>query len=151
MTVISLFFTLGRFYIRWKTRRRFYWDDLFHGFAMVFLIAFASSWQVFGPKEYLYHLYRLNIIKVVPPAWNVTDQRWNITNILLFWCVVYMVKASFLALYWPIFELSAKFRIAWRIATAYTAVSFGITLLWVFWTCGSPVNYLDRGMIHLHG
>jgi len=50
------------------------------------------------------------------------------------------VKASFLALYWAIFEVSKKFRMAWWAVTAYTSVAFLATLLASFWNCTKPTH-----------
>ncbi|KAF2729981.1 hypothetical protein EJ04DRAFT_501336 [Polyplosphaeria fusca] len=141
-TAFAFLVTLGRFYVRLAARRS-NWSDVFHGLAIAFLIAFTSTWLVFGFQEYNMDLYKLGVIKEKPPERTNRQYQFNAANTIIFWCVIYSVKASFLAFYWSIFEVSGKFRIAWRIAASYTAVSFVVTLLWTFWVCGSPLNYLD--------
>ncbi|KAF2732953.1 hypothetical protein EJ04DRAFT_440109 [Polyplosphaeria fusca] len=143
-TTIAILVTFARFYIRWTTRRRFQWDDLFHGFAIAFLITFTATWPTFGIHDYNSGLYALGLTQIEPPPRTPREDRMNVANTLIFWCVIYSVKASFLALYWPIFEVSGRFRVAWRITASYTAISFVITLLWSFWLCGSPMNFLDQ-------
>ena len=59
----------------------------------------------------------------------------------LFWITLYLVKASFLALMWCIFKVSAGFRKAWWTVAIYTFVTFWIIFLSRFWQCGSPSTY----------
>lgn len=79
----------------------------------------------------------------VKPSNPHRNAQLNAANSLIFWCVIYSVKASFLALYWHIFEISLKFRIAWAFAAVFTFISFGMTLMWGFWLCGSPKYFPD--------
>jgi len=66
--------------------------------------------------------------------------------LVMYWCLKYSVKASFLALYWYIFDLSNCFRVVWASLTVYTALSFPVTLLAIFWHCGTPDKFMDLGM-----
>ena len=145
MTALACFFTIGRFAIHWHRRRRLAWDDFFNGVAMLFCLAFTATYHMFAPTEYNSQLAAMGIIpesevKVGDPSLNA---RLNAANSLIFWCVIYTVKASFLALYWHIFEVSWKFRIAWAFAAVFTFISFTVTLMWGFWLCGIPKYFPD--------
>ena len=59
----------------------------------------------------------------------------------LLWVTLYLVKASFLALMWCVFSVSAGFRKAWWIVTVYTFITFWIIFLSRFWQCGGPSTY----------
>ncbi|KAF2439328.1 hypothetical protein P171DRAFT_436025 [Karstenula rhodostoma CBS 690.94] len=145
LTVIALLVTLGRFAIHWHRRQRIAWDDFFNGLAMAFLLAFTATYQVYGPADYTKQLYAMGLIKEddVIHSDETRNARYNAANALLFWCVIYAAKASFLALYWHIFAFSTKFRIAWAVTTAYIPTSFAITFMWSFFLCGNPKYFPD--------
>lgn len=112
---------------------------------MVFLLAFTGTYQVYGPADYTKQLYGMGLIKEdeVVQSDEKRDAKYNAANALLFWCVIYAAKASFLALYWHIFAFSTKFRIAWAVTTAYIPTSFAITFMWSFFLCGNPKYFPD--------
>ena len=60
---------------------------------------------------------------------------------MLMWTTLYLVKATFLALTWNIFEISAGFRKAWWAVTVYTFLTFWPDVLSELWACGSPADY----------
>lgn len=142
---MALLTTLGRFAIHWKRRQRIAWDDVFNGMAMVFLLAYTGTYQVFGPADYTNQLYGMGIIKKedIIEGNARKNARYNAANTLLFWCVIYAAKGSFLALYWHIFSYSTKFRIAWAVTTAYIPASFIVTFMWSFFLCGNPKYFPD--------
>lgn len=138
--------TLGHFIICYHTYH-LSWDDMLNGLAVVFLLAYVGTWQAVGPYVYGLQLFSLGLSPEPPDV--VLDSKtvtnYNIANTLLFWCVIYSVKASLLALYWRIFRVSVGFRRAWWLATAYTTLAFFITFLWGFWQCGAPKDFLNDG------
>ena len=92
-TSVAVALTLGRFHIRRKYSY-FYWDDLSNGLAVLCLIIYS----VFADLEVVNDLD--------------TALYWQIglaANMLL-WTILYLVKASFLAFCWLIFQISQKFR-----------------------------------------
>ena len=62
---------------------------------------------------------------------------------LLRWTTLYLVKASFLALCWHVFNVSETFRKAWWIVVGYTFLSYWPVILNFFWICGDPSKYAD--------
>ena len=74
-------------------------------------------------------------------------QKFNLANSILFWCSIYAVKASFLALYWSIFEISNGFRLAWALSTFYMIGSFIGTLMVRFSVCGKFEDVTNIGQL----
>jgi hypothetical protein len=138
--------TAGRFWLRWRKIGKIGWDDILNGIACVFLLGFMITYQLYLPITYNAELYALGLSDTPPDP---NDFEWvlkmNVANIILFWCTIYTVKASFLALYYLIFNPSRAFRIAWWSVAAYTVLSFLITFLAVFWHCQSPPDVVDLG------
>jgi hypothetical protein len=121
------------------------WDDFFNGVAMLFCIGFTVTYHLIAPTDYNSQLAAMGIIpeSEVKVSNHSRNSKLNSANSLIFWCVIYAVKASFLALYWQVFEVSQKFRIAWAFAALFTFLSFGVTLMWGFWLCGNPKYFPD--------
>lgn len=71
----------------------------------------------------------------------------NAANGALFFCTLYAVKASFLALYWNLFEVSTRFRVIWGLSCVVTAASLLAILLSVFWQCGRPRDAFKKGRV----
>jgi hypothetical protein len=144
-TAISVVFTLGRYLIRYYKRKRMGWDDILNGIAVFFLLGFLGTWQIIGPPLYHQQLFLQGLTSTEPPAIDShTVLSVGIANSLLFWCTIYCVKASFLALYWILFNVSDQFRIAWWLVTAYTVVAFLTTFVITFLKCGSMEDILDE-------
>ncbi|CAI6339408.1 unnamed protein product [Periconia digitata] len=129
-TVAAVIMTLGRFAIHWRKNKRLSWDDHFNGIALIFLVGYVMTYQI------CMSIYENGITDPVLLL------RANIANTVLFFTTIYAVKASFLALYWKIFELSRGFRVAWILVSIFTFTSFLATFLSMFWQCGSP-KYFD--------
>lgn len=128
-TALSTLFTFGRFYIHFLKKKRFIWDDVFNGLALLCLVTFCSIYQHYGPQKYNHQLNKA----ALPKKPKYSEKQFTAENnaaIILFWCVIYSTKASFLALYWMLFEVSRRFRIAWWVIAVYTALSFVATVLW---------------------
>ena len=67
--------------------------------------------------------------------------RTSLTAEMLLWCTLYLVKASFLALMWTIFNISLGFRRAWLVVTVYTFITFWPVFFSALWQCGNPSDY----------
>lgn len=129
---VAIILTIGRLIIHWRKNKRYIWDDALNGLALITLLAFCSTYQVYGPEKYDMQLYDAGVA-VKKPILDTNSKRlkcFNDATIVLFWCVIHFVKFSFLALYWTLFELSRKFRVAWWVVTVYTVMSFLATVLW---------------------
>lgn len=144
MTATNILLTAGRFRIHWRKHHRFDWDDYFNAIALLLLIVFNGIFTVAIPIEYNAALYAWGLSDREPTEQEeILNMRLITANMFLFFLIIYAVKASFLALYWQIFNISSGFRVAWKLVTVYTALSFLMSFLAVFWTCGSPRDFLD--------
>lgn len=143
MTAVAVLLTTGRFIIHWRKNRKLHWDDWLNALALMFLVATICLFEIYVPIEYNAILYSMGLSTRPPTDLEaVRDMKLNIADILLFFCTVYSVKASFLALYWQIFQVSRGFRIAWYSLTTYIIVSFIVSVVTVFTRCG-PAQYFD--------
>ncbi|PVH94103.1 hypothetical protein DM02DRAFT_540184 [Periconia macrospinosa] len=144
MTVLAALFTAGRFIIHWRKNHKLRWDDWFNAVALVFLIAMIVLFEIYVPDQYNAILYMKGLSDRKPTKLQaVRDMKFNIASMIFFFCTIYAVKASFLALYWQIFEVSARFRIAWLFLTAYTAIGFVVSVVTVFTRCGAPQYFAN--------
>jgi hypothetical protein len=141
MTIGAGLLTVGRFIIHWRKNRKHGSDDYFNALALVFLLAFIILFEIYVPIEYNAILYSKGLSNRPPTQVEaVRDMKLNIAGIVLFFCTIYSVKASFLALYWQIFQISKRFRLAWFCLAVYTILSFVVSFITVFTRCG-PANY----------
>ena len=62
---------------------------------------------------------------------------------MFLWTILYLVKASFLALCWCIFSVSARFRLIWWMISIFTFLTYWPILLGELWACGSPAAFSD--------
>lgn len=144
---LDIVLTFGRLYIRRRKVRKLLWDDILNGVALVALIAFIATYQVYLPSEHNIELYGLGLSGSAPTKEQmIFSLKLNMANVVLFWIVIYLVKSSFLALYWTVFSVSSGFRKAWGLVATYTVISFCATFLALFWHCGHPKGVVDPGM-----
>lgn len=146
MTVLATLTTAGRFIIHWRKNRKLCWDDWFNAIALVFLIALIVIFEIYVPDTYNAILFQKGLSDVKPTkSQAVRDMKFNLATLIFFFCTIYAVKASFLALYWQIFRLYAKFRIAWILLAAYTVLGFVVSIVTIFFRCGNPQYYMNLG------
>ncbi|KAF2116897.1 glycoside hydrolase superfamily [Lophiotrema nucula] len=148
MTALSILLTVGRFVLRWRKLRRLGWDDMLNALAAVLVIPFivvSDSYMAYDLELQRYIWGLREAPPSAPDPKKVAERELVVT--LLFWTIIYVVKASFLALYWYLFEVSTRFRIAWAVAAALTTVSYGITCLSSLWECGSPSKLFNNIMV----
>jgi hypothetical protein len=88
-----------------------------------------ATWQCYVPIEYQAQAYKTGLQKDPPPYFVdlMESVRIASANLVVFWCTIYCVKASFLALYWHIFQTSKRFRVAWRVLVVYCVKFCGYT------------------------
>ncbi|KAL5114927.1 hypothetical protein ACEQ8H_007174 [Pleosporales sp. CAS-2024a] len=148
LTIIAFLLTAGRFAIHWRKNRKLRWDDWLNALALVFLITLVAIFEVYVPIEYNAILYSKGLSNRPPTNLEVLrDMKLNIATLILFFLVIYSVKASFLALYWEIFEVSSRFRIAWFVLAGYMGAAFVVTLITIFTRCGPAKDFANLVMI----
>ncbi|KAF2277582.1 uncharacterized protein EI97DRAFT_298194 [Westerdykella ornata] len=136
---VCLLLTAGRLILRWKKLRTLHADDIWNAIAAFLVIPFVVVGLIALPIEYRSQLYYLRRVGE-PPSLDemILSYRVNFASLVFFWLILYSVKASFLSLYWKIFAVSTWFRYVWWISTAFITTSFLITIISIFWQCGSP-------------
>lgn len=108
--MLDILITFGHFYIRWALVQKFHMDDVLNGAALVALIGFIATYQVYLPTEYNAELYSLSLSSMALTEKDmVFSLKMTLANVMLFWIVIYLVKALFLALYWTLFRTSPGF------------------------------------------
>ncbi|KAF5875879.1 uncharacterized protein Bfra_002275 [Botrytis fragariae] len=145
---ISTVLTFGCFYIRWQKGKSLHLNDIFNALALGSLLAFAITYQVYLPIQYGYQLYALGLGGYIPSDDQLMyAQNVGIVNIVFFWVTIYLVKASFLALYWALSSVSNAFRKWWLAVAIYTGISFLATFFAIFWSCKTPSHLEDVGIV----
>lgn len=146
MTAIASLLTVGRFIIHWREHHKLHWDDWLNTLALIFLVTVTIIFEVCIPVEYNAILYRKGLSNRSPAQIDaVRNMKLNVTAMLLFFCTIYSVKESLLALYWQIFWFSRRFRIAWFSLMAYIVSSFIVTIVTVFTRCGAARYFANIG------
>ena len=141
---VDILLTGGRLYIHWKNIKKIRLDDIFNVIALLFLLGFMITWQCAAPPALELQMYKMGLSSKAPQHFDAQEAlRYQTANLVLYWCLKSSVKGSFVALYWYIFDFCKRFRITWVLLTIYTILSFLITLLAIFWHCGSPTTVMD--------
>ena len=130
MGAAAIVVTCGRLLIRWRYYGTFKADDIFNTLALLLLFAFFIVTDLLGWDPAIENDF-------------VATNNFQLATNLLMWTTIYAVKASFLALLWNVFSVSANFRRLWWVITVYTFLTFWVIFLSEFWQCGSPTNYAD--------
>ncbi|KAF2259079.1 hypothetical protein CC78DRAFT_586403 [Lojkania enalia] len=136
MAGLSVLLTIGRFVIRWQKLGRLYWDDILNGVAAVLVVVYIiSAFTTYVPYQFELRLWRLGLRDDEPDDTRAQIyNRFQLASVILFWTIIYIVKASFLALYWHLFEVSVRFRVAWWAVAVFIALSYAVTIGLFIWT-----------------
>ena len=127
----------GRCRIRYKQAGKLSCDDYLNLAAAIILLCSAIIYQVaisVGGQIGL-SVPTTAQLKLMGTVQLVDNMVW--------WAIVFLVKASFLATYWNLFKISKAFRVAWWIVVAYTSITFLALFLAPLWLCGNPSNATD--------
>ncbi|KAF2730197.1 hypothetical protein EJ04DRAFT_527150 [Polyplosphaeria fusca] len=117
--------------------RHFGWDDYFHALALLLLFGFIITLDVNQSREDKFRSHSATVEDYIVFA------RLQYVYTIFMFGSIYAVKASFLALYFQIFRISRRFRIAWSFATTFIVAAFLATVLSYLWTCGGPGDVFD--------
>ncbi|KAF2740933.1 hypothetical protein EJ04DRAFT_592539, partial [Polyplosphaeria fusca] len=123
-------------------------NDALNGVAAALVIVFTGTLFTYLSIDYYAQQYFVGMREEPPSIEDLSyAAKMNLATILLFWLIIYVVKASFLALYWHLFGVSRRFRIVWWITASFLVISFLITTIAPFWHCGSPSNIVNQVMV----
>ncbi|KAH7130796.1 hypothetical protein B0J11DRAFT_603180 [Dendryphion nanum] len=98
MTTFSLLFLPARLYARFKTARRFYWDDFFVVFAWILLLAITASCTAFNSVTYDIMAIGAGKKKFPPNVRVITMQFSRLFTIIpmIFYAGLWSIKIAFL-------------------------------------------------------
>ena len=130
--------SLGRFVVRKQTIGNFFCDDFTHGFAAIVLIAFSVICSKLYPLTQELGLYEAQERPKPSSAALERFLRFEFAAILLFYVVIYTVKATFLLFYRQLFGVNRMFTRYWWGVTIYTVICCLASFLSAFWTCETP-------------
>ena len=140
---LSVFLTVGRFWIRISIIRSLSWDDAVHLLGLLFLLAQISIVTAAASM-----MYDLDEYDVNPTGEQITLLfHLDVAGLVMTWSCVYAVKAAFLLLYRRIFHISKAFTRVWWITSIYVLVTFGVLLVGSLTQCGSAPELGDLGMV----
>ncbi|KAH7116762.1 hypothetical protein B0J11DRAFT_100471 [Dendryphion nanum] len=144
MTATSVLLTAGRLAIRWNTIRKIGLDDWLNTVAALLCIPFVVTTMQYLPDEYWAQRYYLGLGGELPSQERqILANKLELATLILFWLIIYLVKASFLALYWHLFRVSSKFLVVWWFTTGFIILSFLVTMTSILWKCGRPVDLIN--------
>ncbi|KAK5166446.1 uncharacterized protein LTR77_007989 [Saxophila tyrrhenica] len=135
-----------RCYARITDTHRLYADD-YCMLAALFFLGTNAVLQTLQAESLYYVVYASVGLR---PMEGLLDEgniyvRYQFAIIALFWTIVWSVKASFLVLYWRLFDgLKADRRILLGVAAFTVAAYIGCWFASV-WTCHPPSTYFDFG------
>jgi hypothetical protein len=123
-------------------------DDCLIFFALASLLALCVLETIQLPSLY----YITGILAGTVPISTVEliiDQTENyllyqFPIVVLFWTVLWSVKAAFLALYWRLFRDLTWYRRAWYLLAAFTFLAYGGCLVTLTLSCGTDVRNFFR-------
>lgn len=136
-----------RCYARINEFQRLFPDDCWVISGLVVLLVNATL-QTLQAHSLYYIVY--SGAGLAPAGQELLDQgnvyvRYEIAIIGLFWTVTWCVKASFLALYWRLFDGSPDYRRLWWPVSVFTALAYVGCWFASVWTCHPPSTYFDFG------
>ncbi|CAH0041172.1 unnamed protein product [Clonostachys rhizophaga] len=146
-SVASLFVTL-RLTVRWRQNGRLLFDDYWMVWAWLCVTTMAILQTVQTSSLWFFtYLTSGRIAANDPQVFPQMSQmlRFQFPVIKLFWTVLWSVKASFLAAFYPLVKPTKWIRICWFIVVAFTTIAYIGCWLASTLTCTNPGDYFIPG------
>lgn len=126
---LTAFLLICRLFIRAWLHRQLYWDDVFAIVAFVFLLGQLITISIISPAVY----YFVDVKEGMAHSHEFDDQFTTMMKGLLAHAIcyaicIYLVKASFMSLFWRLVRNIETFRKLWWVITIVCAVSFCVTI-----------------------
>ena len=147
---VIILLTAGRVLIRKFVIKKFYWDDFFHLVAAI-LIIISAILNAFEASTAFTLIGIGNGSIPKPPhaeyqALQLKYLRYNFALTIVFWSILFSVKASFLFLYRAIFQGVGRSFLTWNAVAFFVFASYWILLSTLFTSCGpSPSQQINTG------
>ena len=114
---INVILSIGRYGIRYIMRRKFYWDDLFHGLAVLALVIFVP------------------VTACMLRGLDGLDWLYLMAYLVSFVCCIWFVKFSFLFFLRLLFWTNQRFRAPWKLIAWSTCAAFCALTGWAVVQC----------------
>ena len=140
-------FVIARTMIRWCKFERFAPDDYWIYFAWAMLAINSSLITLQAPSLY----YMFDAIAGNGPTDTLLAEgniyvRYEFASIIVFWSVLWSVKASFLALFWKLFEGLPDYKKWWWSVTIFTFLAYVGCWVASIMNCHPVWLYFDFGI-----
>lgn len=144
---LASIFVIARSFARFSELKRLHTDDYWMITALFVLIVNAILQTLQAPS--LYYLVDVES-GTVPAGAPLLVQgniyvRYEFTIIALFWTVLWCVKASFLSLFYRLFDGLPKYRRWWWAVVVFTALAYVGDWIASAYTCHPPSTYFQFG------
>ncbi|VUC26842.1 unnamed protein product [Clonostachys rosea] len=146
-SVASLFVSL-RLTVRWRQNGRLLFDDYWMVWAWLCVTTMAILQTVQTDSLWFFtYLTSGRVAANDPQVFPQMSQmlRFQFPVIKLFWTVLWSVKASFLAAFYPLVKPTKWIRICWFIVVAFTTIAYIGCWLASTLTCTNPGDYFKPG------
>ena len=146
---IAFLFVLARTTIRVRIGTRFNGEDFWMFLALVMLLALCILETI--QLDSLYYMTAV-IQGVIPPSVALVPKteeylRYEFPIVILFFGVLWCVKAAFLALYYKLFREIAVYRRVWYVLATFTLLAYGGCVLSLSLSCsGKIANFFKFNM-----
>ena len=149
LTGAAIILSAGRYAVRLKVFKQFYWDDATHTAALLALVGFAVSTQRYlGLVIYEQAVEAGEVPKPANWATLVVHARQYQTSLsVCAYTSLWFVKFTFLLFYRQLFYISPTFAKAWWIVTIFTFVTFWIPIAGILTSCGSVSQLYNASMV----
>ena len=123
---LAAIFVVARTMIRYFRIERLGYDDYWIFFAFIVLMANAILQHYQAPHTYYLSNVQAGLIPVGPGLFDHGNAyvRYEFASIGLFWTILWSVKASFLALFWKLFEGLHVFQKWWYGVCIFTFLTY---------------------------
>lgn len=139
----ALLFVVLRTIIRFKIATRLTVDDYGIFLALATLLTLCILETIQLPS--LYHITAViqGRIPISTELMSQTEEylRYEFAIIILFWSVLWFVKASFLALYFKLFKELPHYRKAWYVLAVFTVLAYAGCVTTLCVSCGPIDNF----------
>jgi len=148
---LAVIFVALRCYARWRESRRLFSDDYWMILALSFLLCNAILQTLQTPSLYYLVFLAAGRVQQGPELMRQGNiyVRYEFVIIAFFWTICWSVKASFLALYYRLFDGLPRYRSLWWVAAVFTGCAYIGCWFASVWTCHPPSTYFQFGKLYL--
>ncbi|KIX06814.1 uncharacterized protein Z518_04790 [Rhinocladiella mackenziei CBS 650.93] len=136
-----------RLFSRFREARRLFADD--YWMVASFIVLTVNAVLQTLQTESLYYILYVSVGRIAAGEELITQGniyvRYEFAIIGLMWTVLWCVKASFLALFWRLFEGLPPYKRLWWVVAVFSALAYAGCWIASAWTCHPPSTYFQFG------